>query len=110
MAGAWNVDTLKEHIDSRFESVNLAISKADIVAEARATKIEVETKNRFDNTNEWRMTVTDLIGKMITRAEFETAMKSVDEKIAAKNIQVFLSLAVGFIAVLIAVFNFASTH
>jgi hypothetical protein len=36
-------------------------------------------------------------------------LKSVNEKIQAKNLQVVMSLGVGFVAVLIAVFNFANS-
>jgi len=115
----WTVSTLKEHMDVRFESVKEAISKADIVGEQRATKLETATAARFESVNEFRNQTKDLQSGYMPRAEFDQAMKAVNdkldttvrsmnEKIAAKNIQVVLSMGVGFVSVLIAVYNLAS--
>jgi len=127
----WTTDTLKEHMDVRFEAVKEAISKADTVGEQRATKLESSTADKFESVNEFRNQTKDLQAGYMPRAEFDQAMKSVNdkldatvrsmndkldttvrsmnEKIAAKNVQLVLSLGVGFVAVLIAVFNFART-
>jgi hypothetical protein len=106
----WTVSTLKEHMDTRFEAIREAILKAENGAEQRATKLESETKARFENVNEWRTTYGDQQAKFLPRAEFDTAIKALTEKINAKNVQVVLSLGVGFVAVIVAVFNFASAN
>lgn len=114
----WTVETLKEYADTRFESVKEAISKADAVSETRALKLETETRTRFESVNEFRNQQKDIIGNFMPRAEFDARMKASDEKleiglrglaekVATKNLQIVASLGVGFIAVLIAVFNFA---
>jgi hypothetical protein len=114
----WTVDTLKEHMDVRFEAVKEAISKADAVGEQRAAKLETATQSRFESVNEFRLQTKDLQNSYMPRAEFDAALGSVDskldssirsmnEKLAAKNMQLVLSMGVGFVAVLIAVFNFA---
>jgi uncharacterized protein YggE len=104
----WTVDTLKEHTDVRFEAVQDAIRKADAAAESRALKLETETREKFGGVNEFRGQQKDMINTLVPRAEFHAAVKNLEDKIAAKNVQVVLSLGVGFIAVLIAVFTFAS--
>lgn len=106
----WTVDTLKEYIDTRFDAAKESIAVASNVAEKRAEKLEVATAARFESVNEFRAQTKDLQSSYMPRQEFDAALKSVNEKIAAKNIQIFLSLAVGFVAVLIAVFNFASSQ
>lgn len=107
MASEWTVETLKQYLDSRFDAVNEAVKTANAVSEQRATKIEVETKAKFENTNEWRSTVTDAQNRYLTRTEYTAAHKALEDKVASKNVQIFLSLGVGFVAVLAAVFNIA---
>lgn len=115
----WTFGTLKQYVDVRFDAVKEAISKADTVGETRAIKLETETRTRFESVNEFRNQQRDIIGNFMPRAEFDARSKALDEKLAAgiksmedkisaKNMQVVMSLAVGFVAVLIAVFNFAS--
>jgi hypothetical protein len=110
MSSGWTVDTLREYMNARFDAVRESVATANAVAEQRATKIETETKSKFENTNEWRSTVTDAQSKFLPRTEFEQVKKSLEDKIAAKSIQVVLSLGVGFIAVIVAIFNFATAQ
>jgi hypothetical protein len=128
----WNVSTLKEYIDVRFGAVQEAINKAEAGVQQRATKLEVETTARFATVNEFRGQQKDLQAGFMPRAEFDAAFrgltgkvdslekgmnerivsleKTLTERINAKNLQVVLSMSAGAIAILIAVFNFASAH
>jgi uncharacterized protein YggE len=105
----WTVNTLKQHMDVRFEDAKEAIRKASEVAEQRAARLETTTQARFESVNEFRAQTKDLQATYMPRSEFDAALKSVNEKIQAKNLQVVMSLGVGFVAVLIAVFNFANS-
>jgi hypothetical protein len=104
----WTVATLKEHTDVRFDAVKEAISKADTVAETRALKLEAEMRNKFSDVNEFRGQQKDMINTLVPRGEYLEAIKGLEEKINAKNVQIVVSLSVGFIGILIAVFNLAS--
>jgi hypothetical protein len=104
----WSVDTLKEHVDVRFEAVKEAIQVASTVTKERADKLELATQVRFESVNEFRNQTKDLQANFMPRAEFDAAMKSLTEKIQAKNVQIVSSLSVGAVGLLIAVFNLAT--
>lgn len=99
----WTVDTLKEHfdtvLDQRFKAQEEAIRKAAEDIDLRDIK-----------NNEFRGQLADQAATLMPRAEANQAFKTLEDKIASKNIQVVLSLGVGFVAVIIAVFNFASAQ
>lgn len=107
-ASGWTIATLKEYVDVRFEGIKENIGRAERVAETRAEKLESETRARFENVNEWRTTYADVQSRFMPRAEFDRAIKSLTDKIDAKNWQIVISLGVGFVAVIIAIFNYAS--
>lgn len=106
----WTVDTLKEYIDTRFDAVREAITKADTAGELRAAKLETSTSARFESVNEFRNQTKDLQSNFMPRAEFDAAVKSLDEKIKGKNILITISTSGAVVAMLVAVFNFASIH
>lgn len=97
MSNQWTTDTLKAYTDSRFDAIREAISKAERQSELR------ETKN-----NEFRGQLSDQASRFPTRSEIDARFAALEDKVNAKNVQVVLSLGVGFVAVLAAVFNFAS--
>lgn len=108
MSSEWTVDTLKEHMDVRFEAVKEAISKADTVGEQRANKLETATAARFESVNEFRNQTKDLQANFMPRAEFDAQMKAMNEKIQAKNMQVVVSLSAGLLGLVLGVFTLAS--
>lgn len=57
----WNVVTLKAYMDQKFESMQLAITKA-----------EQATEKRFEGVNEFRNTLADQQRTFIPRAEYES--------------------------------------
>lgn len=99
----WTVDTLKEHIEAlmvdRFHAQEEAIDKAAHASELR------ESKN-----NEFREQLRDQTLAFPTRVEIESRLAALEDKISSKNIQIVISLSIGFIGILIAVFNFATAH
>jgi hypothetical protein len=104
----WTVDTLKQHVDVRFDAVKEAIAVASAVTKERADKLEATTATRFENVNEFRNQTKDLQANFMPRAEFDAAVKGLDEKIRIKNIQIVSSLSVGMVGLMIAIFNLAS--
>lgn len=107
-----------------------AINAALVAASTATNKAELNYKEWRASSNEWRAAMDDRERKFIPRDEYTAAHvalddkvmtmnksleekilsseKQLEEKIAAKNVQIFLSLSVGFVAVVIAIFNFAS--
>lgn len=57
----WTVQTLKEYMDQRFISLQLAVTKA-----------EEATEKRFEGVNEFRNTLADQQRTFIPRAEYES--------------------------------------
>jgi hypothetical protein len=106
----WTVDTLRQLMDARFEAVKEAIGKADTVSETRAIKLETETRTRFESVNEFRAQQQHLIGTFMPRKEFDARIRALEDKIAAKNVQIVISMLVGAVAVLVAVFNLAAQY
>lgn len=93
----WTVDTLKEYVDRQFSNQERAILKQ---AE--------ETKENRAKDNEFRGELRDRTATYPTRLEMDAKIQALEDKISSKNLQIMLSLAIGFIGVLIAVFNLAS--
>lgn len=98
-----------------------AVQAALLSATTATNKAEINYTEWRQSANEWRAAMDDRERKFIPRDEYAAAhialddkvvtmYKSLEEKIGAKNVQVFMSLAVGFVAILIAVFNFASSQ
>ncbi len=95
----WTVETLRALMDQRFRAQEEAIAKAERASELR------EIKN-----NEFRGQLADQASKFPTRVEMDSRFAALEDKVASKNLQIMLSLGVGFVGVLIAVFNLASSH
>lgn len=58
MTTGWTTETLKEHVDARFEAMERAVTTADTANE-----------KRLDSVNEFRATLADQQKTFITRAE-----------------------------------------
>jgi hypothetical protein len=89
----WTVDTLKEHIDQRFDDNKLALDAA-LASADRATsaalasskeaivKSEAAAEKRFESVNEFRKTLTDQTASFMPRSEVETRMSALSEKVS----------------------------
>ena len=71
----WTVTTLKEYFERRLTDLQIAVNKAEEFA-----------KEKFENTNEWRLSQDDLINDFMRRTEAELADKSLDSKINANKL------------------------
>lgn len=87
-----SVVSLKEYFDKQLEAAMRNVeSKLEGIATtaivrhealSEATKIKAETlERRFDNTNEWRNTVIDIISKLATREEVTAKLDAIYRKI-----------------------------
>ena len=67
----WTVETLKQYVDQRFQSINEAVSKADVA-----------TEKRFESVNEWRNSYADLVRNYIPREEYLSGHEIHSQQIA----------------------------
>src|SRR6266403_5036925 len=65
----------------RYESSRDALHAALGCAKEAITKAEAAYEKRFDNTNQWKQTFSELSGKMVTRMEFSSAYDALKDKI-----------------------------
>jgi hypothetical protein len=74
--------SLRDYMDSRFNSIQRAVDKA-----------EESTEKRFSAVNEMRAMVTDAASRFMPRAEYETAHRALVEKV--EGLQKFLWMGLG---------------
>ena len=65
----------------RYEASSEALDSALGCAKDAITKAEAAYEKRFDNTNQWKQTFSELSGKMVTRMEFSSAYDALKDKI-----------------------------
>lgn len=108
---------LKEYMDLRFKEIDKRIDiQFNQVKESTSLSL-AQLDNRFDNTNEWRTTVTDLIATFATKDVLDSKINSVNENIksleltraslegkASQNL-VNLNIAISTIALVIGIIN-----
>jgi len=70
---------LRDH--QRYESSRDALNAALGCAKEAITKAEAAYEKRFDNTNQWKQTFSELSGKMVTRMEYSSAYEALKDKI-----------------------------
>src|SRR6266403_6228936 len=70
---------LRDH--QRYESSRDALNAALGCAKEAITKAEAAYEKRFDNTNQWKQTFSELSGKMVTRMEFSSAYDALKDKV-----------------------------
>lgn len=68
----WNIQTLKEYVDLRFQQVQVAVDKA-----------ESATEKRFESVNEFRSTLADQQRTFVPRPEYEAAHQSLENRVNA---------------------------
>jgi hypothetical protein len=89
----WTVDTLHEHLDmrlaekdrrdqQRFDAQTQAITAALQAAKEAVDKAEMATERRFESVNEFRGQLADLVARLLPRSEYESAHRSLTEKIS----------------------------
>jgi|SRR6185295_2464310 len=92
MAASSDDIRLREYVDVRFEAQEKAVAAAlaaqeKAVAAALAAadravaKAETAAEKRFESVNEFRSALADNFRTLMPRAEYEAAMKTVNEKI-----------------------------
>jgi DNA repair exonuclease SbcCD ATPase subunit len=103
MTEGWNIDTLKEHLekvcregrrhtDDKFDaqekaiekaltSAKEAVDKAERLADLRAKLQDERAEDTKRQQNEWRGTVNDITGTMVSRTEWATAHAVIEEKL-----------------------------
>jgi hypothetical protein len=65
----------------RHEAARDALQAALGCAKEAITKAEAAYEKRFDNTNQWKQTFSELSGKMVTRMEYSSAYEALKDKI-----------------------------
>jgi hypothetical protein len=98
---AWNVDTLKEHLESRLAALAYVGDERDRRYEDRfkamdektglaltsskeaVAKAETATEKRFDAVNEFRGTLSDQAANLMPRGEAGARFDALEEKFAA---------------------------
>jgi len=87
----WSIDTLYVHLsrivedlDKRLQialkSVEQTAAAAQSSSERATTKAEIAMEKRFDGVNEFRQTLGDQAGRLISRAEVEARMVASDKE------------------------------
>lgn len=66
----WNFESMLELLQQRFEAQEKAIAKAELAVE-----------KRLESMNEFRGQLKDQSAQFVTRAEFTTALKHVEQKV-----------------------------
>ena len=113
----WTVSTLKEyleklcregrrHTDDKFEaqekaiekalaSAKEAVDKAERLADLRAKMQDQQAAETKRQQNEWRATVNDITGTMVSRSEWESQHAVVVEKLDRLQVRMDRSEATG---------------
>jgi hypothetical protein len=65
----------------RHDAAREALHAALGCAKEAITKAEAAYEKRFDNTNQWKQTFSELSGKMVTRMEYSSASEALKDKI-----------------------------
>ncbi len=77
----WTVETLKEFVEQRFTDSDKAIQAALASAEKAVGKAETASEKRFDSVNEFRAQLSDQAATLMTRTEYITNHKALEDKI-----------------------------
>ena len=90
----WTVDTLHQHLSRRMDDLDRALSRrmddsdkaisaALVSAEKAVTKAESASERRFESVNEFRAALADQTSTLVSRTEYLTAHKGLEDKLAA---------------------------
>jgi hypothetical protein len=67
---AWDVETLKEYTDQRFEAQDRAVQAALQAAKEAVDKANIASEKRFESINEFRGQLSDQQATFLTRNEY----------------------------------------
>lgn len=88
---SWNVETLKEYVDIRFDSQAKLIA-AQVEAQDKAIiKAEVATDKRLDGLNELRRIVNDTQALLMPREEAYARLQALADKIEVLTSRINMS-------------------
>lgn len=73
--------SLREYVDIRFDAQEKAVTSALAAADRAVSKAELASEKRFESVNEFRAALGDSARLLMPRAEIETMVKSLNEKI-----------------------------
>lgn len=107
-ANAAALEAQRNAITIALQAQEKALSAALAAANLATDKALVDADKWRENSNEWRASMNDRERKFLQRDEYLVAHKALEDKVDNKNIQVVASFSIGLVAVLIAVFNFAT--
>lgn len=88
----WTVDTLKEHVDRRFDdndkalqaalvSQEKAVAAALAAAKEAVLKAEGAADKRFESVNEFRQQLSDQTNTFLSRPEYDAQHKALEDKV-----------------------------
>lgn len=92
----WNVNTLHDHltmliseldkrIDQRFAAQEAATKAAMLAAKEAVDKAEKLASTRADAQNEWRATLDDIVGRMLSKEEYNIAHENLVQRLNYEN-------------------------
>jgi hypothetical protein len=81
MAESRELISLREYVDIRFDAQEKAVQSALASADRAVAKAEAASDKRFEAVNEFRASLNDNTRTLMPRAEYEQAIKAVNEKI-----------------------------
>ena len=67
---AWEIDTLKEYVDSRVEAQDKSQAAAVLAIKEAVDKANTASEKRFEGVNEFRNTLSDQQKTLLTRDEY----------------------------------------
>jgi hypothetical protein len=87
----WTLESLYTHLSAliaasdrkngvRVDALESAITGQALAAKEAVEKAQTSLERRFENTNEWRATLNDVMGKMMVRTDFEAANSTLTAK------------------------------
>lgn len=77
----WTVDSLKEHFESRLDSLEKRLQERADAQDRAITKSETQMEKRFDAVNEFRGQLNDQVKTFLTRETYEVAHEALDGKV-----------------------------
>ncbi len=87
MASDWTVDTLRDHVEALLDAADKRYEQRFDAAENAVAKADAASEKRFDGVNEFRAALADQTASLIPRAEAETRLTVLNEKLSELGIE-----------------------
>lgn len=88
---SWNVETLKEYVDIRFDGQDRAFNSQIAAQDKAITKAEIATDKRLEGLNELRRIVNDTQALLMPREEAYARLQALADKIEVLTSRVNIS-------------------